>query len=56
MPNYDYVCPTCKDKKLVSHSIHVSHTELCANCKVEMIKGFSAPLVTFKGGGWGSSS
>ena len=53
MPNYDYKCPNCQATKAVSHSIHDTHSELCENCKVPMIKVFGAPLVTFKGGGWG---
>jgi predicted nucleic acid-binding Zn ribbon protein len=33
-----------------------SHEELCEYCKVPLKKGFTAPLVTFKGGGWGASN
>ena len=56
MPNYDYYCPSCDYATIVSHSIFDSHEQLCENCKVPLSKRFSAPLVTFKGGGWGSSN
>jgi putative FmdB family regulatory protein len=56
MPNYDYYCPECKDKKVISHSMFDSHEQLCEYCKVPLKKGFTAPLVTFKGGGWGASN
>jgi putative FmdB family regulatory protein len=56
MPNYDYYCPECKEKKVISHSMFDSHEEICEYCKVPLKKGFTAPLVTFKGGGWGASN
>lgn len=56
MPNYEYYCPQCKVEKTISHSIFDSHEQLCENCKVLLQKKFSAPLVTFKGGGWGASN
>jgi putative FmdB family regulatory protein len=56
MPNYDYYCPSCGKSKIISYSIFDSHEESCEDCNVPLKKRFTAPLVTFKGGGWGSSN
>lgn len=56
MAAYTYKCPLCQGTKDVSHSIMESPTFQCENCKVDLIKVFSAPQVAFKGGGWGKDA
>lgn len=54
MPTYEYSCPLCKASKSVVKSIHDNNEETCENCHVALVKAFSAPPVSFKGGGWAS--
>ena len=56
MAAYTYKCPLCQSIKDVSHSITESPKFECENCKVDLIKVFSAPQVSFKGGGWGKDA
>lgn len=56
MATYDYKCPLCQGKKSLSHPISEDPTYECDNCKVALIKLFSAPQVAFKGGGWGKDA
>jgi putative FmdB family regulatory protein len=56
MAAYTYKCPLCSSQKDVSHSINEAPTYQCDNCKVDLIKVFSAPQVAFKGGGWGKDA
>jgi putative FmdB family regulatory protein len=53
MALYEYICPLCRAVTTVTHSISATHESKCANCKVDLIKKFSAPSVSFKGNGWG---
>jgi len=56
MPSYDYKCVACAHVQEVSHPMAVSPEILCPNCVKPMSKGFSAPLVAFKGTGWGKDA
>lgn len=56
MPTYDYKCATCETSQEVSHPMAASPEILCPNCVKPMSKGFSAPLVAFKGTGWGKDA
>ena len=52
MPSYQYYCPLCNLGVTVTKSIHSTEGEQCDNCKVPLIKVYSAPGLNFKGGGW----
>jgi putative FmdB family regulatory protein len=56
MALYDYKCPTCSKVETKNHSISDSPKFECEKCKVVLVKVYSAPAVSFKGGGWGSSN
>lgn len=56
MATYTYKCPTCQAVQDISHSITETPELTCDNCKVSLIKVFSAPQVSFKGGGWGKDA
>lgn len=53
MPNYTYVCPECKNSTLYNHPMSETPEYTCTTCNVVLVKGFSAPLISFKGNGWG---
>lgn len=53
MALYDYKCPECHIIHTVEHGIDEVPIIECKLCKKPMRKVFSAPTVTFKGGGWG---
>jgi putative FmdB family regulatory protein len=53
MAMYTYKCPLCQAQQTISHPITDDPVYKCDNCKVDLIKVFSAPPITFKGGGWG---
>lgn len=53
MALYDYKCPDCKQIHTVEHSVNETPLIECEACNLIMNKVFSAPTVTFKGGGWG---
>lgn len=52
MPSYEYKCPTCQQHQTISHSFSDTKKHKCENCKVPLIKVYSAPGLSFKGGGW----
>lgn len=56
MATYSYTCPTCQIVKDVAYPITESPIIVCEACNTEMKKIFSAPQVTFKGGGWGKDA
>lgn len=56
MATYTYKCPLCQAQQSISHSINESPVYVCDNCKVDLVKVFSAPQVSFKGGGWGKDA
>jgi putative FmdB family regulatory protein len=53
MAQYDYKCPECDMIHSVEHSVDETPAVECKLCKKPMRKIFSAPIVTFKGKGWG---
>ena len=53
MATYEYKCPICQKHEFMLHPMTESPVFECENCKVELIKVFSAPEVNFKGNGWG---
>lgn len=55
MPLYDYYCARCQSTIPISHPMGDSPVILCENCQEKRIKQLSAPAVSFRGGGWGSS-
>lgn len=53
MPKYDYKCPLCQ----VTHSEMRGINEQekigqCDNCKVDYVRVFAVPVVTFNGSGF----
>jgi putative FmdB family regulatory protein len=56
MPVYDYYCKQCDTKVEIAHPIHHTPKILCEKCYTPRYKLFGVGAVTFKGGGWGSSS
>ncbi len=56
MATYNYKCPKCEVTKEVAYPITESPVIMCETCESEMNKVFSAPQVTFKGGGWGKDA
>lgn len=53
MPNYDYVCPVCKQTLSVVRSIHDEDPGYeCANCKMPMNQFLGGVSLSFKGNGW----
>lgn len=53
MAMYTYKCPLCQATQSISHPITENPVYTCDNCKVELIKVFGSPAVSFKGNGWG---
>lgn len=53
MALYDYKCVGCDTTVAISHPISDTPEIICADCQGIRIKVFSAPAVSFKGGGWG---
>lgn len=53
MPVYTYKCSDCDKTFSISHSFSDESEQKCENCQKPLTKVFSAPLVTFRGGGWG---
>ena len=56
MPTYNFICPSCKETKDITYSITEDAPSVLCACGTEMKKTFSAPQVTFKGGGWGKDA
>lgn len=56
MPIYDYICAECGMTAEIVASINDTTNITCPDCDVFMIKVFSAPVVTFKGEGWGKDA
>lgn len=56
MPAYDYKCPDCGAIMHAQHGFDETPELFCIKCKVAMKKSFSAPQVSFKGGGWGKDA
>jgi putative FmdB family regulatory protein len=56
MATYDYKCDKCDVTTQVAYPINENPVITCEACKSEMSKVFSAPQVTFKGGGWGKDA
>lgn len=53
MPTYEYKCPKCKKVIEVIQSINCEWGVLCADCKIEMTKGFGGGTgLHFKGSGF----
>lgn len=56
MPAYDYKCPECAVIMHAKHGMDETPELFCIKCRVQMNKTFSAPQVSFKGGGWGKDA
>ena len=53
MPIYDYNCPLCNAKYTETRGISEAETiKQCEYCKVDYIRVFNTPAVTFKGSGF----
>ena len=53
MPTYDYHCPLCQGAAQVTQSINdTTPAPTCTNCKVALVRNYTAPGVTFLGTGW----
>jgi putative FmdB family regulatory protein len=54
MATYDYFCPLCQAKTVITRPIASSAGKpQCLNCQIDLIRSFTAPGVTFRGTGWG---
>lgn len=54
MPTYDYRCPTCQRTTTINQPINEpAPGATCDNCRIPMIRNYTAPGVTFRGTGWG---
>jgi putative FmdB family regulatory protein len=56
MATYDYRCEKCDITKQVAYPINEDPVIICDDCTLEMNKVFSAPQITFRGGGWGKDA
>lgn len=53
MPKYDYRCPACKaDHSEVRGINEQEKIKQCESCKVDYIRVFAVPVVTFNGSGF----
>lgn len=53
MPVYEYKCPLCQSTYNESRGINEDQQKKqCENCKVDYIRIFSTPVVTFNGSGF----
>jgi len=53
MPRYDYKCPLCQVDYTETRGImEVEKKKQCDNCKVDYIRVFNVPVVTFNGSGF----
>jgi putative FmdB family regulatory protein len=55
MPQYDYRCPECSSRFIITQSFEDNSIPDCIHCEKPMQKVFSPTPAHFKGGGWGSS-
>lgn len=53
MATYDYKCAGCDITTTINHPIDQTPVIHCHGCGKPMAKSYSAPMVTFKGTGWG---
>jgi putative FmdB family regulatory protein len=56
MPVYDFKCSECGLLAEIVASIDETPVVTCPDCDLLMGKVFSAPVVTFKGEGWGKDA
>jgi putative FmdB family regulatory protein len=58
MPTYEYKCPDCGHRLILSATITEmeARREFCPLCPAEMRRVFSPPAIRFVGGGWASKS
>jgi putative FmdB family regulatory protein len=54
MPLYDYKC-VCGHSIEITHPISTKPEILCFKCAKQMSKGFSSPVINFKGDGFYST-
>ena len=53
MPVYEYKCPLCQARYTESRGMMEQEVKKqCDNCKVDYIRVFSTPTVTFNGSGF----
>ena len=53
MPKYDYRCPLCQITHSEVRGINEQEKiKKCENCKVDYIRVFAVPVVTFNGSGF----
>lgn len=53
MPVYEYKCPLCQVRYTETRGITEQEIKKqCENCKVEYVRLFSTPTVTFNGSGF----
>lgn len=54
--NYEYECPGCGDVRLIERKMSdPEETYICTQCQCEFRRKWSAPGVSFKGGGFYST-
>ena len=54
MPTYDYRCPKCSMRMVVIRRLQEKERKpICANDATELVREYQAPVVQFKGTGWG---
>jgi putative FmdB family regulatory protein len=53
MPAYEYKCPSCQQKHTETRGINEQEKiKQCENCKVDYVRVFAVPVVTFNGSGF----
>ena len=53
MPNYEYSCKECGTYGSVYRTYKEADGGMnCPKCKIDMVRVFSAPGISFKGDGW----
>ena len=56
IPTYEYKCPKCNDEYMETRGITENQQKTqCENCKVDYIRLFGAPVVSFSGSGFYST-
>jgi len=54
MASYEYECKACELTVLLVRSMHDDAvTPACEKCSAPMVRRFAAPVIAFRGTGWG---
>ena len=57
MPNYEYSCKECGTYGSVYRTYKEDDSGMqCPKCKIDMVRVFTVPGISFKGDGWAGKS